>query len=101
MPTSGCPGYSLCLPITPSMIFPPGGRAAAGRDRHLDLLRIDRRIMRNMVFVGEQQLQRMFAERQRNLRFGLAGAKMQMIEITRDRLIERRQIGVDQQMMMT
>ena len=32
--------------------------------------------------------------------FGLSGAEMKMIEVVRDRLIERRQVGVDQHMMV-
>jgi len=44
--------------------------------------------------VGEQQAQRMLAERQRDLRFGLPGAEMQVIEIVGDRLVHRRQLGV-------
>src|SRR5262249_13646795 len=36
----------------------------------------------------------------RYLRFGLAGAEVQMVEIVRDGLVKRRQLGVDQQVVM-
>ena len=38
---------------------------------------------------------------QRDLRLGLATAKMNVVEIAWDRLIERRQLGVDEKVMMT
>ena len=44
--------------------------------------------------VGEQQAQRVLAERQRDLRFGLAGAEMQVAEVVGDRLVHRRQLRV-------
>lgn len=40
------------------------------------------------------------ARRQRDLGLGLPAAEMDVVEIARDRLVERRQIGVDQQMMV-
>ena len=57
-------------------------------------------IMRNVSGVAEQDLQRVFAGRQRDRRLCLAGAVMQVIFVVRDRLVERRQVGVDQQMEM-
>ena len=57
--------------------------------------------MRDVILVSQQQLQRVLAGRERDLRLGLAGAVMQMIEVVRNRLVERRQVGVDQQMVVT
>jgi len=37
---------------------------------------------------------------QRDLGLGLAAAEVQMIKVARDRLIERRQLGIDQQVMV-
>ena len=54
-----------------------------------------------MVFVGKQQLQRMFAGRQRDVGLRLTSAEVQVMRIVRHRLIKRRQIGVDQQMVMS
>ena len=42
----------------------------------------------------------MLARLERNLRLGLAGAEVQVIEVVRNRLVERRQFGIDQQMVM-
>jgi hypothetical protein len=57
---------------------------------HIDLARINRRIVRHMGVVGKQQAQLVGAERQSDLRLGLPGAKMQMIEIVGNRLVEGR-----------
>ena len=46
------------------------------------------------------ELQRVLAVLERDLGLGLAGAEMQVVEVARDRLVERRQVGVDQQVMM-
>ena len=55
----------------------------------------------NVVLVPEQQeLKFMRTERQRYLGFSLSGAEMEMIEVVWNGLIERRQGGVDQQVMM-
>jgi hypothetical protein len=51
--------------------------------------------------IREQQAQLVTARRQRDFRLGLAGAKMKMIEIVGNRLVERRQIGVDQKVMVS
>src|SRR5262252_10405342 len=53
-----------------------------------------------MSCVAEQKPKPMLARRQRDLRLGLAGAEVQMLEIVRNRLSKRRQVGVHQQMMM-
>ena len=70
----------------------PDADANAGRHH--------RRRMRDVILVSQQQLQCVLAGRQRDLGFGLAGAVMQMIEVARYRPIERRQFGVDQQVMV-
>ena len=53
-----------------------------------------------MVLVAHQKLKRVLAGFERDLRFALAAAEMKMIEVVGDRLIERRQLGVDQEVMM-
>src|SRR6202011_6223937 len=68
---------SLIIPPTPPMRRPR--LAAARRDRDLDRPRHHGRIMRHVVVVPYQQLQRVGSERQRDLRLGLSGAEMQMI----------------------
>ena len=67
---------------------------------NLDARRHDRGIVGNVILVPEKQLQRVFARSERQFRFGLACPEMQMVEIVRNGLIERRQIGVDQQVVM-
>ncbi len=54
-----------------------------------------------MVRVGENQLQAVCAEGQRDQRLRLSQPEMQVLEIIRDPLIERAQSGVDQQMVVT
>ena len=56
--------------------------------------------MRDMPVIPKQQLQCMRPRGQSELRFGLPGAEMQMVLVVWDRLVERGQIGVDQQMVM-
>jgi len=53
-----------------------------------------------VVLVPEQKLKFMRAKRERYLRFSLPRAEMEMIEVVWYGLIERRQGGVDQQVMM-
>jgi hypothetical protein len=67
---------------------------------HFDPLRHDRRVMRDMPIVAEDQLERMFAWLQGDFLLGLAGSEVQVIEIAGDRLVERRRRRVDQEMMM-
>ena len=77
-------------------------RWAAGFARdHRDLFRIQRRIMRHVTRIAQQQLQRVPAGRERDLSFGLAGAKMQMVEVGGNCLAEWRQRGIDDQVVMT
>ena len=53
-----------------------------------------------MVLVADEQLQRMQARPERDLGLGLAGAEVQVIEVVGNGLVERRQLGIDQQMVM-
>jgi hypothetical protein len=53
-----------------------------------------------VVLVAHQQLQCVLAPPERNLGLGLPGAEMQMVEVVWDRPVERRQIGIYQQVMM-
>ena len=76
------------------------GGSRSSRDVHLDALRHHGWRVGNVILVAHQKLQRMVAGLERDFRFGLSGAEVQMVEVARDRLIERRQIGVDQQMVM-
>ena len=43
----------------------------------------------------------MATKRQRDFGLGLTGAKMQVVEVVRYRLVEGRQAGIDHQMMVT
>src|SRR3954471_11207223 len=56
--------------------------------------------MRNVIFVPEQQLQRVRSGRQVQFDLGLSSAEMQMIEIGGNRFIEPRKLGVDQEGMV-
>ena len=53
-----------------------------------------------MVGVAEEQLKRVLAQRKVNCCFGLSRSEVQMIEVIRYRLIQRRQLGVDQEMVV-
>jgi hypothetical protein len=53
-----------------------------------------------MVLVSQDQLQAVTTYGQIDLGFGLTGAKVEMIEVIRYRLIEWRQAGIDHQMMV-
>src|SRR5436305_535883 len=57
--------------------------------------------MRDVVLVSEQELKRMRAMLERDLSLALPSAEMEMIEVVRDGFIERRELSVDQQVMMT
>jgi len=78
-----------------------GGRAASSRRyRHPNRLGIDGRLMRDVIFVTEDKLERMLSEWKRDLRLGLSRAKMQVIEIIGNGLIKRRRRDVHHQVMM-
>ena len=64
-------------------------------DTDLDARRNDRRRVRNVILVSQEQLKRMLPGFQRDLGLGLAAAEMEMVEVTRNGLIERRQLAVD------
>jgi hypothetical protein len=55
----------------------------------------------NVVLVAEHELQGVLARGQRYFGFGLAGAKVQMLEVVRYFRVERRRGRIDDQMMMT
>lgn len=57
--------------------------------------------MRHVIFIREQELQLVLSWRQRDDGLRLTCAKMQMIEIARNRLVERRHIRIDQHMVMS
>lgn len=69
--------------------------------RNRNLLRHHRGIVRYMRLVAEQQLQGVFAGLQFHRGFGLALAEMHMIGVGNDRRIQWRQVGIDEQVMMT
>jgi len=54
-----------------------------------------------MIGVAEEQLKRVRPGRQAQFNFSLPRAEMEMIVVSRNGLIERRQVRVDQKMMMT
>ena len=60
----------------------------------------DRWRVRDMIFVSQEQLQSVRPRLQRDLRFCLAGAKMEVVEITGNRLVERWELGIDQEVVM-
>ena len=56
--------------------------------------------MRHVVGIAHQQLQRVPSRRQVEPGLGLAEAEMQVLAVVRDLLVERRQVGVDDQVMV-
>ena len=52
--------------------------------------------MRHMVLVAKEELQDVRAGGESDFGLGLAGAEVQVIEIIRNWLVERRQLGIDQ-----
>jgi hypothetical protein len=80
---------------------PRGGSRCDGvDDTNLDSWRHDRRRMGDVVLVGEDELQGMLTRRELDMRFTLAGAEMEMVEIVWNRLVERRHLDIDQEMVM-
>src|SRR5947209_11700799 len=80
---------------------PAGGRSASSRRyRHPNRLGIYGRLVRDVIFVTEEKLERMLSERKRDLCLGLSCAKMQVIKIVWNGLIERRECRVQHQMMV-
>ena len=74
---------------------------AAFHHLDVDAIRHDRRRVRNVILVAEQKLQCVVARSERNLRLRLPRAEMQVVEVVRDRLVERRHRRIDQEKMMT
>ena len=60
----------------------------------------DRRIVRDVILVAQQQLQGVRSRFERDLGLGLAGAEVEVIEVVGNGLVQRRQLGVDQQVVM-
>src|SRR5262249_28340125 len=74
------------------------GRRAAGQwNSDVDARRHDGRIVRNVILVAHEQLQRMLARLQSNLRLGLACSEMQMIEVVGNGLVKGGQQSIDQE----
>src|SRR5258708_7961074 len=61
-------------------------------NRHGYFLRVERRLVRHVVRVAEQQLQRMRSWRQFDPCFGLPFAEMQVVFVVGDRLVQRWQV---------
>lgn len=66
-----------------------------------DAIGHDWRRMRHVPLVSQQELERMLSGRQAHFSLSLAGTKMQVREVIWNRLIERGQLGIDQQMMVS
>src|SRR5258708_14068809 len=74
---------------------PAGDRPASSRRyRHPNRLGIDGGLMCDVIFVTEEKLERVLSEWKRDLCLGLSRAKMQVIKIIWNGLIERRERGV-------
>ena len=56
--------------------------------------------MRNMTLIAQQKLQGVLSGRQAHLGLGLACTEVQVIEIVWNRLIQGRQLGIDQQIVV-
>src|SRR5216684_669351 len=77
---------------------PAGARSASGRRyRHPNRLGIDGGLMCDVIFVAEEKLERMLSEWKRDLCLGLSRAKMQVIKIIWNGLIQRRECDVHHQ----
>ena len=57
-------------------------------------------MVRNVTAIAQQQLQGVLARRKRQCSFGLRAAKVHVVGILGNRLIQRGQLGVNQQVMM-
>ena len=53
-----------------------------------------------MVLVAHEQLQRVLAGLESQLCLGLAATKVQVVEVVGYGLVQRRQVSIDQQVMM-
>src|SRR5215831_15756632 len=80
---------------------PAGERSASARRYcHANRSGIYGGLVGDVIFVTEEELKRMLSERKRDLGLRLSCAKMQMIEIIGNGLIQRRQWGVNHQVMV-
>ena len=79
----------------------PGVKQGSVDDVNVNPVRKQRRGIGKVVLVAQQQLKGMIARWQGHFGFGLTCAKMQMIEVAWDRLVQWRKFGIDQQVMMT
>src|SRR5258708_9362602 len=71
---------------------PAGDRSASSRRyRHPNRLGIDGGLVCDVIFVTEEKLERMLSEWKRDLCLGLSRAKMQVIKIIGNGLIQRRE----------
>ena len=86
--------------LAPDFSFAAPGVLFLRNHCDLDRLRHYGGVVRYMIGVAEEQLKRVLAQRKVNCCFGLARSEMQMIEVIRYRLIKRRQLGVDQEMVV-
>ena len=75
--------------------------APTNRDHDRDLLGDDWRIMRDVLVIAQQQLKRVVPEWKGNLGFRLPRPEMQVIEVVGYPLVQRRQRGVNQKVMVT
>jgi hypothetical protein len=64
----------------------------------VNLIRVDGRRVRDVVRIAHKQLQRVRARRQRQCDLSLARAEMQIVLVVRDRVVQGRQIPVDEKM---
>ena len=69
-------------------------------DANCDLLRTQRRTVRAVRKIGEQQLQAVFARSELDHDFGLTTTEVPVLVIRRDRPGQVGQAGIDQQMVM-
>ena len=101
-PAFACKVY---LARTSSLGVPVYARGASTRipgiaDRDRDFVRHHRRVMRHVLRVPKDELKRVLARCQLQLYFGLSAAEMQVIGIARDRHIEGRGVGIDDEVVM-
>ena len=78
-----------------------GGRLSRFRHRNPNSLRHNGRRMRDVILITQEKLQRMRSGRQVQLCLRLPGTEMQMVEIIGDGLIEWRELGINQEMVMS
>ena len=65
-----------------------------------DRIGIDRRLMRDVVGVPQEELQSVTSRRQGDVRLRLAASEMQVVLVVRDRLVQRGERRVNQQVVV-